>query len=698
MYIKDMYRVASCCPVVSVSNAAKNADVIIDMIKSTNANVMLFPELATTGYTCADLFATTDLIEASNSALLKIVDNVHNKLVVVGAPIEHNGALFNCAVVIKNQEILGIIPKTFLPNYREFYEKRWFASSVSTNDEFIYFNGAKIPFGTDLLFKFDSLVVGIEICEDVWSVIPPSSFQVLSGANLILNLSSSNELVGKADYRTNLVKHQSEKLICAYAYSSSGTGESTTDLVFGGHCMIYENGNKLSESNRFEINKNTVCISDIDINKISNERKKNPTFTDSKVYLNKKFRTTNYEMLPYVVDENLLRPKNPHPFVPSDSKTRDKNFNEIVNIQVCSIVKRIQQLKNKEVFIGISGGSDSTEAALALGVAYDRMDLERSLITGIMMRGFGTSNKTKNNSEEFIKVMGFKQKKVDIRQLCIQTWRDMNYCPFNKQTVLAPNGYHYPVESYIHRLSVIKNGLCSKLEDVPFGDYSPSDLTIETLEETLKLLPDGAQDLVFENVQARIRTMILMSHGFVIGTGDMSELALGWCTYNGDHMSMYNPNCSIPKTLVKELIRYYADNCLFLFKDIKPDRLKAVLQSIYETVVSPELLPLKDGEIAQSTEDSIGPYELHDFFLYNFIRNSFSFKKIAILAYNDFDGKYSYEEVKKWLKMFIERFFIAQFKRSCVPDGPKVGSVSLSPRGDWRMPSDADVKGWINEL
>jgi NAD+ synthase (glutamine-hydrolysing) len=326
------------------------------------------------------------------------------------------------------------------------------------------------------------------------------------------------------------------------------------------------------------------------------------------------------------------------------------------------------------------------------------MDLSRSLITGIMMRGFGTSTKTNTNSDEFIKVMRFSKKEVDIRQLCIQTWRDMNYCPFNKQTILAPNGYHYPVQSYIYRLSQLKNGSYTKLEDVPFGDYKPSDLTIETLEEMLQLLPDGAQDLVFENVQARIRTMILMSHGFVIGTGDMSELALGWCTYNGDHMSMYNPNCSIPKTLVKELIRYYAENSLFFFKDIETDRLKTVLQSIYETVVSPELLPLKDGEIAQSTEDSIGPYELHDFFLYNFIRNSFSFKKIAILAYNDFDGKYSFEEIKKWLKVFIVRFFMAQFKRSCVPDGPKGGSVSLSPRGDWRMPSDADVEEWINEL
>lgn len=665
MFVNDMYRVASCCPTVSVSNPDYNSDVIIKMIEKENkCDVMLFPELSTTAYTCGDLFSFSTLLNNSNKAIAKIANVVKDKLVVIGAPIEHNGALFNCAIVISNHNVIGIVPKTFLPNYREFYEKRWFASGSTVKDDFVELNGAIIPFGTDLLFKHKSLVVGIEVCEDVWSVIPPSSFQALAGANLILNLSASNELVGKAEYRTNLVKHQSEKLICAYAYSSSGTGESTTDLVFGGHCMIYENGNKLVETDRFAINENSICCSDIDVEKLSNERKKNPTFNDSKMFLNKKFRTIDFKLFIKAFSDlssfNLLRPKNPYPFLPSNPLEKNKNFNEIVNIQICGIIKRINQLKNKNVYIGISGGSDSTEALLALVAAYDRMGLDRKLITGITMPGFGTSEKTKNNSYALMDILGISQKTINISDLASQTFNDISHAPFDMQ-------------------------------------YSQF-LTKDKINEFLLTVKEDAKDLTFENVQARLRTFILMSHGFVIGTGDMSELALGWCTYNGDHMSMYNPNCSIPKTLVKELIMYFADNSFAIFKEVNSDDLKNVLNSIYKTVISPELLPLKDGEIAQSSENEVGPYELVDYFLYNFIRNGFSFAKISVLAFNDFDGKYSIDEIKKWLKLFITRFFIAQFKRSCVPDGPKVGSVSLSPRGDWRMPSDADVKGWINGL
>lgn len=646
-------RLETCSPKIFVGDPMSNVKEMIKMASKSDAQIIHFPELNLTGYTCADLFLNQDLLSKVEEAhkIILASEALKDKLIVYGAPFFDNGSLYNCAFVVNSQKLLGIVPKKFLPNYKEFYEKRWF-SSFSKENKQVQFIGHNVMFGNNLLFKFNELVVGIEICEDVWSVIPPSSYHALAGANLILNLSASNDLVGKAEYRSNLIKQQSERTISAYSYASTGIGESTTDVVFGGHVMVYENGTKLGENERFSLNSSSV-VTDIDFGKINLERVKNPTFNDSKInYIH--HISIN---IPYLKSKNIgsFRPKNRTPFLPSDNM-KNIVYNEITNIQVHALAKRIMSLPSKKVVIGISGGSDSTLALLVTRAAFDLLNLDPSNITGITMQGYGTSKKTLNNSLKLMELLGIQSKEISIKDLSTKAFQDIGHVPFR---------------------SCIDESVLNL-----------SNLTTDNIEKALLLIPKNSEDLVFENVQARLRTFLLMSHGFVIGTGDMSELALGWCTYNGDHMSMYNPNCSIPKTLVKELIKYHS-NCS------NDNSLKEVLMSIYDTIISPELLPLKHGEIAQASEDKVGPYLLNDYFLYHFMRNGFSFSKIKKLALNDFDGDFTNEEITKWLNNFIKRFFTAQFKRSCVPDGPKVGSVSLSPRGDLRLPSDVDSTSWI---
>ena len=661
-------RIASVCPEVFVGDPTKNFESISSCIKEIDADILLFPELCLTGYTCGDLFGQRLLIEEAKNKLQFLAYQTNDKFVVVGLPFDVDGTLYNCAAVLNKGKILGIVPKSYLPNYKEFYEKRWFKSGKNISTE-VEISGNLIPFDTDLLFQFNDVVVGIEICEDLWMTIPPSSYQALSGANILLNLSASNEIVGKADYRRELVSNQSGRCIAAYAYSSAGPTESTTDLVFGGHCLIAENGHILSESsaigNSLSKNycKNYCVITDVDVQKLNYERQKS-SFGDNE-------DIKSYKIVPFVLNNkdyqgyHLQREIDGSPFVPSNPETLDSRCDEIFSIQRASLAKRISRLSDKsKLHIGVSGGLDSTLALLVAVSACDRSHWDRSRICGITMPGFGTTDKTYDNAILLMKLLGITLKEIDIREACVQMFKDIGHEPFG----------------------------------IDFTNLSD-------LEEKLANLPEGSEDVVFENVQARIRTTILMSHGFVLGTGDLSELALGWCTYNGDHMSMYNVNCSIPKTLVKFLVNYVADHCdddMFSILDSKGHHkvIKNLLKDIVGTIISPELLPKgKDGEIAQSTESKVGPYELNDFFLSNFIRSGFSPKKIWWLATQaKFSKEYSSLEIRSTLLDFYRRFFTNQFKRSCVPDGPKVGSISLSPRGDWRMPSDAEVNLWTSQV
>lgn len=665
--ILDYVKVEACCPELVLANPMENAKKMVDMVAKSQADIILFPELSMTGYTCADLFLNDELLEKCDKAHKSIIalcdqysSEVNDKLIVYGAPYVYNGAIYNCAFVLGSKipngkfQLLGIVPKKYLPNYKEFYEKRWFKGYFGENVKL----DNNVLFGNKIIFNFNEVNVGIEICEDVWSVNPPSCNLSLAGANILLNLSASNELVGKADYRRNLIKHQSERTMSAYAYASSGFGESSTDIVFGGHCMIYENGTKLAESERFIINSNSI-VADVDISKLKMERLKNPTFADCAATMTEKYDIIKFELTRKKLQnsDKINRPSNPTPFLPYASN-KTEAYDDIINIQAMGLAKRISTLPNKKVYIGISGGSDSTLALLVTAKAFDILKLDRSNITGITMPGYGTSSKTLDNSIKLMDLMGISSKTISIKDMAARAFSDMKHIPFRDYHLVKAN----------------------------FQMNDNFEITSEIVDDIINnYIPSNAEDLVFENVQARIRTFLLMSHGFVIGTGDMSELALGWCTYNGDHMSMYNPNCSIPKTLVKELILHFASKSISL---------KDVLTDIYNTLVSPELLPLKDGEIAQSSEDKVGPYIINDYFLFHFLRNGFSNEKILALAKHDFKDNFSINQIENYFSNFLKRFFTAQFKRSCVPDGPKVGSVSLSPRGDLRMPSDVDYLSW----
>lgn len=644
---------------MSVANPSANAHASIRMVDDTDADLIVLPELGVSGYSCGDLFATQDLLSGCLEGLQDIVEHTagHGAMVVVGLPLSVQSALMNCAVLVAEGRIHGIVPKSFLPNYREFYEQRHFRAASAVDPKVIEVLGQQVPFGTDLLFSRGEANIGIEICEDLWMPIPPSSHAALAGANVLVNLSASNETIGKAAWRRDLVRSQSGRCLAAYAYASAGAGESTSDLVFGGHCMIAENGSMLGESRRIGDGRDPVVVPsmsvtcDVDLQRLKHDRHVIGSFDDA--------RTRQHEFR--CVDcnpENNARPKlhselkrsvDGQPFVPSGEQELEDRCSEIFSIQIAGLVKRLSRLPvGTKLSIGISGGLDSTLALLVAVRACDVAGRSRADIHGVTMPGFGTTEHTRHSADHLIAATGITGECIEIRELCLDTFRSLGHEP-----------------------------LGVKIND---------ETTAESLQEKLIDVPAGTPDLTFENVQARVRTMLLMNRGFVLGTGDMSEQALGWCTYNADHISMYNVNTSIPKTLVRFLVRYAAENYF-------GGQLKELLHRVADTPISPELLPpAADGSIQQSTEAEIGDYELHDFFLFHFVRNGFTQQKILFLAeHASFSRDYSAEVILATFEKFIGRFFANQFKRNCVPDGPKVGSVSLSPRGDWRMPSDADA-------
>lgn len=630
-------RVAACVPELKVANVDFNTKEIIKEIKlldKEGVQVVTFPELCITGYTCADLFSQDVLLNKSLKALNDIVSKTSklNIISIIGAPIMCDNQLFNCGVVIQKGEILGIVPKTYIPNYGEFYEKRWFSTSNTLNSKYINLFGKEVPIGIDLLFRDisdDKFTFGIEVCEDLWSPKAPSVEAALNGATMIFNLSASNEVIGKYNYRKNLINMQSAKNVCAYIYASSGVNESSTDLVFSGFASISENGSMLAENKRFDFNSNYV-ISDVDIQRLMNNRVKDISFMGVGV-------SSVYRVIPIILEDknvNLMRSYDMYPFVPGDESKRAERCSEIINIQACGLAKRIKHTGMKKCVIGISGGLDSTLAFLVIIEAYRKLGISNDNLIGVTMPGFGTTGRTYNNALTLMKNYGVTVREVSIKDASLQHFKDIGLDPDDRS-------------------------------------------------------------VTYENTQARERTQILMDiankeGGLVIGTGDLSELALGWCTYNGDHMSMYAVNTSIPKTLVRYLVEYFAtieDN----------EQCKKTILDILDTPISPELLPPdKDGNIKQQTESVVGPYVLHDFFLYHFMRYGATPAKIKYIGLKTFDGMYDEETIDKWLKFFIKRFFNQQFKRSCLPDGPKVGTISVSPRGDLRMPSDADCSIWLD--
>jgi NAD+ synthase (glutamine-hydrolysing) len=661
-------RITCASPRTAVANPAKNADEILRVLdQAADSDIVLYPELCVTGYTCADLFGQSTLIEAGIRATLRIARATVGRaqLVVVGAPVPAVNSLFNCAVVIGDGSILGIVPKQYIPNYKEFYESRWFSPATAVAAAQIELEGLSIPFGIDLLFEAKaqeripgsgSIVVGIEICEDLWVPVPPSALQAMAGATILLNLSASNETIGKSRYRTDLVVGQSGRTISAYALAGSGPSESTTDVVFGGHCLIAENGQLLAESARVgdgqPIRRDSYTITrDVDIAKLQSDRKVTTTFDDG-ASLVKPFRLVPFSLAEAM--DGLKRDVPGTPFVPVEGPELHRRCAEIFGIQCAGLAKRIEQLPPRTpLYLGVSGGLDSTLALLVSVSTCDSLGLDRGLIHGITMPGFGTTQRTRTNALALMEHLGVSAQTIDISSLALEAFLEMGHAPFGID--------------------------CRGLD-------------VASFRTALSKVPrESCQDLTFENVQARLRTFLLMSKGFVVGTGDLSELALGWSTYNGDHMSMYNPNCSIPKTLVKFLVRYVALN------QFAEGAVRQTLLSIVDTTISPELLPAgAAGEIEQSTEATLGPYELHDFILYHAIRCGYSPAKIMFMSqFATFTQSYPRSLVERTLRTFFSRFFRQQYKRSCVPDGPKVGTVSLSPRGDWRMPSDADPSEWL---
>ena len=627
-------KVAAATPDIRVADVDYNKGQIIkqmDEAAEAGAKIIVFPELCITGYTCSDLFLQDILLNSAKKALVEIAEHTKNldALVFVGVPIAVGGELYNVAAALNHGNILGFTTKSFLPNYGEFYEMRQFRPGPKKAEK-ILFGGKEIPFGPQLLFvenQMANLIVSAEICEDVWSPVPPSIEAAREGATVIVNCSASDETIGKASYREVLISGQSARLISGYIYANAGEGESTTDLVFGGHNLIAENGTILAEAKRFS---NGIIYTEFDVQKIANERRKNTTFTETQEHV--------LPRIPFGLEQTetiLTRTFPSRPFVPRDDQERAKRCEEILTIQAMGLKKRLAHTHAKSAVVGISGGLDSTLALLVTAKAFDALGLERSGITAVTMPCFGTTDRTYQNACKMSLKVGATLREVRIGDAVMQHFKDIGHDP---------------------------------------QDHS----------------------VTYENSQARERTQVLMdianqTGGLVIGTGDMSELALGWATYNGDHMSMYGVNASVPKTLVRHLVHYYADTC-------EDSSLKEVLYDVLDTPVSPELLPPKDGEIAQKTEDLVGPYELHDFFLYYFLRMGYEPGKIYRIAKLSFAGEYDDETIYKWLRTFCWRFFSQQFKRSCLPDGPKVGTVALSPRGDWRMPSDACVALWIQNL
>jgi NAD+ synthase (glutamine-hydrolysing) len=664
----NIFRVAAVSHCISVACPSANATSSINAIDSTDADLIVLPELGLTGYTCGDLFATEALIDAAITALGEVVchSSTHGKIVVVGLPMRVTGSLMNVAAVVYDGQIRAVMPKSFLPTYREFYEGRHFSPASASDPDEVELLGGPVPFGTDLIVRHGDAKIAVEICEDFWTPIPPSSHAALAGANVLVNLSASNETIGKANWRRDLVRSQSGRCIAAYVYCSSGPTESTSDLVFGGHCLIAENGAVLGESRRVGDGQSpsiasgnggndsageTSVIRDIDLGRLMHDRQVVGSFDDGR-HASHRFRTIDLGNRDCEARVDLLRTVDAHPFVPDQSAELEHRCAEIFDIQTAGLCKRLSRLSpTTTLSIGISGGLDSTLALLVAIRACDSLGKNRKDIVGITMPGFGTTSMTKSSAETLIETTKITRELIDVRRLCLDTFLSLGH--------------------------------------QPLGIKIDASTDVESLQSDLQKLPDHAKDLTFENVQARVRTMLLMNRGFVLGTGDMSEQALGWSTYNADHMSMYNVNTSIPKTLVRFLVRYAADHYF-------EGDLSRVLHEITDTPISPELLPPReDGSIRQSTEATIGAYELHDFFLFHFVRNGFSRDKILYLAsHAKFDQPYSEDQIAETLDVFFKRFFFNQFKRNCVPDGPKVGSVSLSPRGDWRMPSDADVSDY----
>ena len=639
-------RVASAVPVVKPGAVEANVDSMLNSVKQAEAaavDVLVFPELCITGYTCADLFYQASLLDAAIRGLKKFLKETGkcSSLIVLGMPLRVDGLLLNCAVLCRRGRICGVVPKVHLPNTGEFYEQRWFSSGVDFGEDSVNLLGAEVPAGLDLVFHFDQFPdfgIGVELCEDLWSVIPPSSHLALQGAMLVCNLSASNELVGKFAYRHELVRQQSARCICAYAYCGAGVGESSTDLVFGGDAIIAENGRQLGNSARF-FRGEIMLVKDVDFQLLSFERRRNKVFQQSlpAVIPARKINVGTVAVNTPVKKDlvSLQRPVDPHPFVPDDVSVRSQRCEEIFAIQSSGLATRLEHTGCRDVVVGLSGGLDSSLALLVAVEAFERLGLDKKGIHAITLPGFGTSKRTLRNTRDLADGLGLELEEVNITKACKQHLADLGHS----------------------------------------GEK---------------------HDIAFENTQARERTQILMNranmlNALVVGTGDLSELAMGWCTYNGDHMSMYGVNSGVPKTLVRYLISWVAEHR-------SGEETAGVLLDILDTPVSPELLPVdKKGKISQKTEDVIGPYELHDFFLHSFVRCGYPVAKIRYLAKIAFDGAYTAPVISKWLKLFMKRFFSQQFKRSCMPDGPKVGSINLSPRGDWRMPSDASGEAFLRD-
>lgn len=632
-------KVAAAVPSVKVADCKWNAEKLESLIaiaEGKGVQIITFPELCITGYTCGDLLGQQLLLEEAEMGLVQVLNNTRQLdiISILGMPVVINSTVINAAVVIQKGKILGVVPKTYLPNYKEFYEQRWFTSALQLAETSARLCGQVVPMGTNLLFETSATTFGIEICEDLWATIPPSSTLTLQGAEIIFNLSADNEGIGKHAYLCSLISQQSARCIAGYVFSSCGFGESTTDVVFAGNGLIYENGNQLATSQRFSLDAQ-LTISEIDAERLRAERRINTTFAANKGNLSGKEPVRISTEYVNSKELNLTRTFRKHPFVPQGNEL-DERCEEVFAIQVAGLAQRLVHTAAKAAVIGISGGLDSTLALLVCIKTFDKLELSRRNIIAVTMPGFGTTDRTYNNALKLMNSLGVSIREISIKEACTQHFKDIG-----------------------HNIEV--------------------------------------HDVTYENAQARERTQILMDianqvSGMVIGTGDLSELALGWATYNGDHMSMYGVNGSIPKTLVKYLVQWIALNGI-------DDISRPTLLDIVDTPISPELIPAdENGDIQQKTEDLVGPYELHDFFLYYFLRFGFRPSKIFFLAGLTFKEVYTEETIKKWLLIFFRRFFNQQFKRSCLPDGPKVGSISISPRGDWRMPSDASAGGWLREI
>jgi NAD+ synthase (glutamine-hydrolysing) len=638
-------RVAAAAPRLRVADPAQNARHVLDVVeqaRSRGVQVLAFPELGLAGYTSGDLFFNLrTLVGGCERALAQILDATrdHAITLVLGLPVHADGQLFNAAAVVQAGAVRGVVPKTFIPGYKEFYEERWFSSSRDALSDEVVLCGQRVPFGVDLLFDVTGepgVTLAAEICEDLWVPVPPSSYHAVAGATLLVNLSASNDVVGKADYRRKLVEAQSGRTLAAYVYAGCGVHESTTDVVFGGHLMVAEMGTLLVEGRRFRRD-DALVVTDVDAERLLVERARQNSFGDTAHQLGRQYRRVALEAMPVDPARPLVRRVEPHPFVPKDPATRDERCEEVFSIQTAGLAKRLEHTGLTRVVLGLSGGLDSTLAFLVCIRTFELLGLPRSGILAVTLPGPGTTSLTRGNARRLAEAFGAELREIDIRAACEQHIRDIG------------------------------------------------------------LDPADTQSATYQNLQARERTQVLMDlankeAGIVVGTGDLSELALGFCTFAGDHMAMYNVNASIPKTLVKHLVSWVAAHHA-------EGGARAVLESIVATPVSPELVPpAADGGVSQKTEDLIGPYELHDFFLWATLRLGAGPRKILFLARQAFSDRYDEAALRRWLRVFVTRFFSQQFKRSSLPDGPKVGSVSLSPRGDWRMPSDAAADAWLREL